>query len=190
MNLPAALGSPGMMKRLRENNCIHSTLESPPINAINKADILALIIRQIEKDISIAEQAVAIARDTATHKDCLGSSKYETMGLEASYLAQGQGTRLLELERALAYFKQTTLQASTSVELGAYISLNDENDKPTYLWMAADAGGLKINYHQQTITVITPKSPLGKAILGKTTGDAFSLKIMAKEQYFKISSIL
>jgi len=131
-----------------------------------------------------------MARDTATHQDCLGSSKYETMGLEASYLAQGQGTRLLELERSLAYFKQLTLQASTSIELGVYITLNDEDDKQTYLWMAADAGGLKIQYHKQIITVITPKSPLGKAMLGKTMGDEFALKVMGKEKYFNVLSIL
>jgi len=165
-------------------------LASNPIKNIHKEDILALIIKQLESDITISAQAVEMARDTATHKDCLGSSKYETMGLEASYLAQGQGTRLLELERSLAYFKQLTLQASTSIELGAYITLIDEDDRQTFLWMAADAGGLKINYRQQTITIITPKSPLGKAMLGKTMGDDFSLKIMGKEKYFEVLSIL
>jgi len=165
-------------------------LASSPIKHIDKEAILALIIQQLESDISISAQAVKMARDTATHKDCLGSSKYETMGLEASYLAQGQGTRLLELERSLAYFKQLTLQASKSIELGAYITLNDEDDKQTNLWMAADAGGLKIQYHQQSITVITPKSPLGKAMLGKTMDDDFSLKIMGKENYFEVLSIL
>jgi transcription elongation GreA/GreB family factor len=165
-------------------------LASSPIKHINKAAILALIIQQLETDIAVSAQAVEMAHDTATHKDCLGSSKYETMGLEASYLAQGQGTRLLELERSLAYFKQLTLQISKSIELGAYITLNDEDNKQTYLWMAADAGGLKINYRQQTITVITPKAPLGKAMLGKNVGDDFSLKIMPKEKYFEVLSIL
>jgi len=165
-------------------------LESNPIKNINKADILVLIIKQLKSDITISAQAVEMARNTATHKDCLGSSKYETMGLEASYLAQGQGTRLLELERSLAYFKQLTLQPLKNIELGAYITLADEGNKQTYLWIAADAGGLKINYHQEIITVITPKSPLGKAMLGKTMGDDFSLKIMGKEKYFDVLSIL
>jgi len=131
-----------------------------------------------------------MARDTATHKDCLGSSKYETMGLEASYLAQGQGTRLLELERSLAYFKQVKLQQSKSITLETYIMLNDEDDKQTWLWMAGDAGGLKISYQQQTITVITPKSPLGKAMIGKNIDDEFSLKLMGKEKSFEVLSLV
>ncbi|MBL4760370.1 MAG: GreA/GreB family elongation factor [Mariprofundaceae bacterium] len=156
----------------------------------DKAAILALIIQQLETDINISAQAVKMARDTATHKDCLGSSKYETMGLEASYLAQGQGTRLLELERSLAYFKQVKLQESTSITLETYIILNDEDDKQTCLWMAGDAGGLKVPYQQQIITVITPKSPLGKAIMGKNIGDDFSLKIMAHEKSFEVLSLI
>jgi len=131
-----------------------------------------------------------MARDTATHKDCLGSSKYETMGLEASYLAQGQGTRLLELERSLAYFKQLKLQESESIASGTYIILGDQVGKEVCLWMADDAGGLKIDYQHQTITIITPKSPLGKALLGKIIGDDLSIKIMGKEKYFEVLSLI
>ncbi|MDQ6995510.1 MAG: transcription elongation factor GreAB, partial [Mariprofundaceae bacterium] len=87
----------------------------------DKQSILELIIQKLEEDISISSQAVAIARDTATHQDCVGSSKYETMGLEASYLAQGQGVRLLALERSRAYFKQLTIQLSSDcIALNSY----------------------------------------------------------------------
>jgi len=74
---------------------------------INKLDILALIVARLRADVSVCEQAVKVARDTATHKDALGSSRYETMGLEASYLAQGQGLRLLEVERSRGLFFAT-----------------------------------------------------------------------------------
>jgi len=77
--------------------------------------ILKAIIAQLQADLLVLEQAVALARDTATHADCLGASKYETMGLEASYLAQGQGVRLLEVERSLAYF--TALRARHAIEI-------------------------------------------------------------------------
>lgn len=156
----------------------------------DKINILALIINQLKADITIAENAVKVARDTATHKDCLGSSKYETMGLEASYLAQGQGIRLLELERSLAYFKQLTPQPLDSIQLGSLVVLNDEHDEQQPFLLAADAGGLKIPYQQHTITVITSKAPLGKAMVGKSTGEDFALKIAGKDRYFKVLSII
>ncbi len=157
---------------------------------IHKEEILNLIIQKLANNIAVFVQAVATARDTATHKDCLGSSKYETMGLEASYLAQGQGVRLLELERSLAYFKQIRLQETTHVELDSYIVLNDEEEKQTSFWIAADSGGLTINYQQQYITVITPQSPLGKVLMGKVVGDDFFLTIAGKEKYFNIASLV
>jgi len=158
---------------------------------INKYEILSLIISKLEADISISEQAVQMARDTATHKDCLGSSKYETMGLEASYLAQGQGTRLLELERSLAYFKQLKLNIQTPayIQLTSLLTLENEDGKQQVLWMAADAGGLMIKHQEHVITVITPKSPLGKALLGKAEGDDFELNIAGKKYTYQVTSL-
>jgi len=117
-----------------------------------------------------------MARDTATHKDCLGSSKYETMGTEASYLAKGQGERLLELRRTLAYFKQISVCSTAYIQPTSLITLHDELGKKTTYILAAYAGGLKILYKHQYITLITPQSPLGKALIGKQTGDEIEIK--------------
>jgi len=157
---------------------------------LNKQGLLNLVILQLEADIVISAQAVEMARNTATHKDCLGSSKYETMGLEASYLAQGQGTRLLELERSLAYFKQLILQASDVIVVGSLVFLVDEAGNEKNFWLAADAGGMKVVYQQYTITIITPKSPMGKVMLGKEAGDDFTLKLMGKDQYFEVLRVI
>jgi len=155
-----------------------------------KQEVLELIIKHLEEDIAISAQAVALARDTATHNDCLGSSKYETMGLEASYLAQGQGTRLLELERSLAYFKQINLVHASSIMLNAYIELKNNDDKVSYFWLSADAGGLKIAYNKKYITIITPKSPLGSQLMGKNIDDVCELRIGNQHHHYEIITIL
>jgi len=157
---------------------------------MNKEDIIALIICKLEADIKVAEQAVAVARDTATHKDCLGSSKYETMGTEASYLAQGQGVRLLELERALAYFKQLQLAPSDIISLSSIAVLEDEQGEQKYYLLAADAGGLTVSYDKQNITVITPQSPLGRALMGKQAGDDVELKLAGKNTSYIIVDVI
>ncbi|MDQ6986681.1 MAG: GreA/GreB family elongation factor [Mariprofundaceae bacterium] len=156
----------------------------------DKRKIIAAIIHQLETDISIAEQAVKTAHDTATHKDCLGSSKYETMGTEASYLAQGQGLRLLEIKRALAYFKQLTLpQPATRIALCSLVTLHDKLGQQQNLWLAADAGGLKIQLEKTSVTVITAKSPLGCALLGKEAGDDVEIRIAAKQHCYEITDV-
>jgi len=153
---------------------------------INKAEVLSLIIAKLEADIQVTEQAVEVAHDTATHKDCLGSSKYETMGTEASYLAQGQGVRLLELERALAYFKQLQPVAATKIQLPSLVVIEDECGKQQTMLLAADAGGLKVSMQQQVICVITHQSPLGRALLGKEVGDPIELRIAGKSMCYEV----
>jgi transcription elongation GreA/GreB family factor len=157
---------------------------------IDKSEILALIRAQLRSDLSMLEQAVEVARDTATHADCLGSSKYETMGLEASYLAQGQGTRLLEVERSLEYFKKLPLSEPTVViGLSSLVVLDNEQGDQQLLWLAAEAGGLKVQYGQKIITVITPKSPLGQALIGKTCDESFEISIAGKNRSYEVVAI-
>ncbi|MDX8391826.1 MAG: GreA/GreB family elongation factor [Mariprofundaceae bacterium] len=156
----------------------------------DKHQIVACIIDQLETDISLAEKAVKTAYDTATHKDCLGSSKYETMGTEASYLAQGQGLRLLEIKRALAYFKQLKpLPPTTNIALCSLVTLSDEQGEQQNLWIAADAGGLKIQHVKKPITVITIQSPLGRVLLGKKEGDSVEICIAGKQHCYEILSV-
>lgn len=158
---------------------------------MDKQKILSTIISKLQTDIAVAAQAVEIAHDTATHKDCLGSSKYETMGTEASYLAQGQGLRLLELERALAYFKQLTLsKPSTTIVLSSLVSLVNEQGKQQLLWLAADAGGLNVQLDKQNITIITPQAPLGSVLLGKTEGDDFEIQLAGTTHTYEVLAVV
>jgi len=157
---------------------------------IRKPDILASIIARLQADLLMLERAVAMAHDTATHADCLGSSKYETMGLEASYLAQGQGTRLLEVEGSLEYFKRLRLtESATVIGLSSLVVLDDEQNNRQWLWLAGEAGGLKVQYGEMTITVITPKSPLGRALFAKPAGQAFEINIAGNTRCYEISAV-
>lgn len=162
---------------------------------MNKQTIFNLIISQLEANIEVAQQAVEIAKDTATHKDCLGSSKYETMGTEASYLAKGQGERVLELQRALAYFKplayaQSQAESSSIIQLTSLMVLEGEDDKQQHFLLAADAGGLKVSFDKQHVTVITPLAPLGRVLMGKEVGDIVEINAAGKVTAYEVMSLV
>jgi len=157
---------------------------------LDKRLILTRIIEQLSDDLKSTEQAVAVARDTATHPDALGSSRYETAGLEASYLAQGQGMRLLEIERALGYFSRLEFPASKgSVAICSLVELHDESGAVQYLWLAPEAGGLKVEQAGRSITVVTPKSPLGAALIGRESGEVVEVHIGGCERSYAIEAI-
>jgi len=158
---------------------------------IQKHDILNAIIGQLQADVLILERAVSMARDTATHADCLGSSKYETMRLEASYLAQGQGVRLLEIERALEYFRRVNIEESASIiATSSLLVLAGEQGSRQLLWLAAEAGGLKVQHGELTIMVITPASPLGQKLIGKEAGDEFEITIAGTRRCYEIAAVI
>jgi hypothetical protein len=157
---------------------------------IDKQQILNAMIARLKTDVLILEQAVQVARDTATHADCLGSSKYETMGLEASYLAQGQGTRLLDVERTLEYFLRLHLLPSEpAIGLSSLVALDDEAGHQQLLWLATEAGGLKVQHDGLSITVITPKSPLGHALIGKAIHDEIEISMAGNIHSYEIAAI-
>ncbi len=51
------------------------------------------VLERLAEDLQQAEQAVRVAHETATHEENIAENKYDTLGLEAAYLATGQARR-------------------------------------------------------------------------------------------------
>ncbi len=117
-------------------------------------------------------------------------NKYDTLGLEASYLAAGQAKRVEEIKQALALCQNLQLRAyddQRGIEVGALLGLEDENGRQQWLFLAPDAAGLKVDVVGQPVTVITPRSPLGKGLLGKFEGDEVEILVAGARQLFTVT---
>ena len=51
------------------------------------------VLERLAEDLLQAEQAVRAAHEAATHEENIAENKYDTLGLEAAYLATGQARR-------------------------------------------------------------------------------------------------
>jgi hypothetical protein len=69
---------------------------------MNKQTVHQLILDKLRVDLDIAERAAQTAYETATHEENIAENKYDTLGLEASYLAAGQAKRVEEIRQSLA----------------------------------------------------------------------------------------
>ena len=58
-----------------------------PDTAMNKHAVLQLILEKLTVDLDIVQRAAQTAYETATHEENIAENKYDTLGLEASYLA-------------------------------------------------------------------------------------------------------
>jgi transcription elongation GreA/GreB family factor len=141
---------------------------------MTKEEIIQEIIRKLSADVTVLSSASQAAHTAATHAECLPDNKYDTTALEASYIAQGQANRAQEIRIALECYrtlKLLTFDDDTPIRLTALVTLECEEGGVRRLFLGPQAGGLKIADGDREIVVITPGSPLGRALLGLRCGD-------------------
>ncbi|MEB2871237.1 GreA/GreB family elongation factor [Pseudomonas rhizosphaerae] len=139
---------------------------------MNKPALLQSIIERLTLDLDVAQRAAQTAYETATHEENVAENKYDTLGLEASYLATGQARRMEEIRQGLAKFRALQLRdGQAGIALGALVALEPESGVRQWFFLGPDAAGLKLEFEGCTVMVITPRSPLGQSLLGKGVDD-------------------
>lgn len=146
---------------------------------MNKAELLKQIIARLTTDYQLLLQAAKSAHSAATHEENIPDDKYETLALEASYLAQGQANRAQQIKQALEAYRRLELQsfnAEAPIRLTALVSYEDEAGKQRRVFLGPGAGGLRLQVGADEVMLITPDSPIGAQLLGRQVGDVFALE--------------
>jgi len=120
---------------------------------MTKHAVHQLVLDKPAVDLDIAQPAAQTAYETATHEENIAENKYDTLGLEASYLAAGQARRVEEIKQALTLCQNMQLRPydeQRGIEVGALLGLVDENDRQQWLFLAPDAAGLKVERGRAT----------------------------------------
>jgi len=162
----------------------------------NKESLRKTIIDALAQDLSTASNAADTARATATSKETVAENKYDTFGLEASYLAHGQSIRVEELQHAIDHYTSLPFKAfgeDDEIELSATIALiptdNNKNGNEKVFFIGPAAGGLKIHWNNTDIMVITTGTPLGRQLLGKQLDDVVTLIVNHNPIEYEIIAI-
>lgn len=155
---------------------------------MDKAALLRCIVDELEANHELLLRAANAAHEEATHEESTAENKYDTRGLEASYLAEAQSRRATELEQTIRLFKSMkprSFSDEDNITLGALVELSDEDDSQ-WFFLAARAGGTKVTLEGQTISILTPQSPLGKQLMGAQLGDPVELRLRNKTVEYEI----
>jgi transcription elongation GreA/GreB family factor len=155
---------------------------------VNKRVIIKKIIARLTDELEIYFRAAKFSRAEATHESSKAESKYDTRGLEASYLARGQSKQAAEIEAAIAEFEKLPAKkfgATEPIVPGALVELENGGENPFY-FIGPRAGGTEILHDKKEILVITPQSPLGEQLLGKKSGDKLQLKLGGEIRVAKV----
>jgi transcription elongation GreA/GreB family factor len=146
--------------------------------AIDKQEILRLLRDCIAADLVTMSAAQRVVVDGATHEENRPENDKDTRALEQTYLARGQAQRVVELQDALNQLKALDLRAFRSesrIALGALVVLDDGEAVANY-FIAPAGGGVRVTVSGSEVCVVTPQSPIARALLGKQQGDDLELR--------------
>ena len=158
---------------------------------MNKRVLLKKITAKLVEELEVYLRAAQFSRAEATHEQNKAESKYDTRGLEASYLARGQSRQAAEIESAIAEFEKLTVRKfgdGEVIDIGALVELEHGGENSFY-FIGPRAGGTEVVHEKKEILVITPQSPLGEQLLGKKQGDQPQLNFGGAKQPAKILKV-
>ncbi|MEL6340724.1 MAG: GreA/GreB family elongation factor [Myxococcota bacterium] len=154
--------------------------------------LLRAVIGALSDELEAIERRALSAAEGATHEESRPEGPKDTRGLETSYLARGLAERATELQaeiRTLRFLQIGRFDAKTPVSLGACIELEDDEGDRRVVALLPCAGGLEIKLDDAKIRIVTPRSPLGSAVLGKRVGDEIELRVPDGLRSFFITSV-
>lgn len=159
---------------------------------MNKRALVKKIIEQLASELSLYHKAARAAHAEATHEQSKAENKYDTRGLEASYLARGQSKQAAEIIQAIEQFEKMAVrefEAKEPIDLGAFVELESDSERSFY-FIGPRAGGTEILHQKKEVMVITPQSPLGQQLVGKKQGDGLQMQIGATRNEYRVVSVL
>ena len=152
---------------------------------MNKRALIEQIIISLQSELKTYMRAAKSSHEEATAAE----NKYDTRGLEASYLAAGQANKVAELEASIGAYKslKVEVQDNASIEVGALVELDHAGEKMFY-FVGPSAGGTEVIEDGHEVLVITPQSPLGYQLQGRRLGEHLNLALNGASQEIKITN--
>jgi transcription elongation GreA/GreB family factor len=157
---------------------------------MNKRDLLARIIAKLAAELEAITSAALATHAEATDEENKAEDKYDTRGLEASYLAHGQSKAAEEAAQAVAQFSALPVRdfaAGEPISLGALVLLEGRGQSRYFI--GPRAGGTEIEGDGDPVLVITPQSPLGRQLMGRKQGDSLLLDLGGRRSETRIERV-
>jgi transcription elongation GreA/GreB family factor len=144
------------------------------LEIINKKTVVSLVINELESELKHAVNSANDAHAAAVDDESVAETQYDTLAIEAGYLAEGQSRRVQELHSAIQSYQSLpliTFDQNKAITLSALVQLSQDKGSNHWFFIGPAAGGFRCQIAKQHITVITPQSPMGKALINKFEDD-------------------
>ncbi len=151
--------------------------------------VFVAVISALQDNLAKTEAAAQFARETATAKENAAENKYDTLGLEAAYLAESQSARVAELKGDLSALEKLSRMKSTDrCAVGSLETLADASGNRRSILLSPCQGGLNVTVNGQLVQLVTLSAPVGKALLGAQCGD--DVVLFGQEQVLELVALV
>lgn len=144
----------------------------------DKQEFYDVLIASMEERLELLLKSAEAAKGGATHGDAVAKSKYDTHGLELSYLAGSQFARAEALSGEILQLKKSEkklYQEGVPIVEGALVELQSAASR-VVLFLSVIGAGSDLSWRGAKVSVISPSSPMGVEIIGLDVGDEFTLQ--------------
>lgn len=158
---------------------------------IDKKALIEKLIAKLEADRATLAQAALNTYEAATHEESEPEDQYDTRGLEASYLAGAQAKRVGEIEQILHVLKTLNcreFKEDEAIQSTAIVEF-EHDGKTGVCILLPMGGGMSVDHDGHHIQVVTPKSPLGEALVGRSAGDVAVIDVGRETKEYEILSV-
>lgn len=161
---------------MRGAACICINMRMLENSFMNKADILEMIRLECRSALKHMQDANSAAVEGATDSESRAETKWDTSGLEASYLARGYARQFEALANQYEQLKSIELKdfKNKPIGLGALIQCEIE-DVASWFFLLPYGGGMELRIAGEELTVITPDSPLARELFNRKSGTTYTL---------------
>ena len=147
--------------------------ESRAALAQKRAAVDALI-QQVERDLAMITSSQKQTVSGAVHEESRAEDPKDTRATETAYLARGLAKRVAELRTTLNALVATELRPfpkEAPATLSAWVTVEDDEGASLDYLLLPEGGGRRAVVDGLEFIAVTPRSPLGKALLGKRIDD-------------------
>lgn len=143
---------------------------------MNKAAIVQSIVEALREDFEARQRSSRQTRAAGNDAETKAEGKYDTRSTEENYLADGLARQAHEAAEAAAAYEKLAVrdfEPGEEIDQGALVRVGFA-DADEWFFLGPAGGGIEVAADGQAVTVITPESPLGAKLLGRTAGAKLS----------------
>lgn len=147
-----------------------STSSGMDAQITDKQELINDLVTRLERERNtLVTDIAAQERDVAGHSSAM-TSRYDTLREEGQYKAAALRKRLMDLDQQLGLSRLFTpvTRRTDKVQGGSLVNLIQENGDEEHYLVLPFSPGTTVEFNDYTVTVVTPTSPAGQALIGAT----------------------